>query len=139
MSSLSVVNRTGPGTELSKLWFNVSLKPHDEAVFNYVNDQDEVTSWRPHPELPKGIRDRLVKAVSRLPRVWLIPLKDGEVFNTYQAGQARVFSHSLAAGFMSVSGQGLTAIRKNIRCIYYRKRPRNDGDLLSRVEKDPKT
>jgi hypothetical protein len=44
MSSLSVVNRTGPGTELSKLWFNISLKPHDEAVFNYINDQDEVTS-----------------------------------------------------------------------------------------------
>ena len=68
MSSLSVVNRTEPGTELSKLWFNVSLKPHDEAVFNYVNNQDEVTSWRPYPELPEGIRDYLVKAVSRLPR-----------------------------------------------------------------------
>jgi hypothetical protein len=139
MSSLSVVNRTEPGTELSELWFNVSLEPHDEAVFNYVNDQDEVTSWRPYPELPKGIRDRLVEAVSRLPRAWLMPLKDGEVFNTYQASQARVFSYSLAAGFMSVSGQGLTAIRKNIRCIYYGKRPRNDGDLSSRVEKDPKT
>ena len=48
MFSLSAVNRTEPGTklstELSELWLNVSLEPHEEADFNYVNNQDEVTS-----------------------------------------------------------------------------------------------
>jgi hypothetical protein len=118
-------------------WFNVILSPHPEAVFSYVNNSDEVASWRPYPELPEGIRNPLVEAVGRLPRAWLMPPKEGELFDTYQAGQQRVLGHSLAAGFVTVGGQGSTAVRKNIWCTHHGDETRNDRGLSERVERDP--
>jgi hypothetical protein len=131
MSSLTAVNRHEP-------WFNISLEVKSDAVYSYV-EGDEVISWRPHPELPDGIRNPLINAVGCLPRKWLMPPKNGEVFNTFLAGQERVLGHSLAAGFQIVGGQGSTKVRKNIWCIHHGERTQNYRKLSKRVEKDPIT
>lgn len=70
-------------------WFNISLEAQNDAVSTFLNN-DKIVSWRPHPQLPDGIRNPLVEAVGRMPRAWLMPPKTGEIFDTYQAGQARV-------------------------------------------------
>ena len=126
MSSLTAVNRHEP-------WFNISLEVKSDAVYSYV-EGDKVISWHPYPELPDGIRNPLINAVGYLPRKWLIPPKNDEVFNTFLTGQERVISHSLAAGFQIVGGQGSTKVRKNIWCIHYRERTQNDRKLSERVE-----
>ena len=131
MSSFTAVNRHEP-------WFNISLEVKSDAVFSYV-EGDEVISWRPHPELPDGIRNPLIDAVGCLPRKWLMPPKNGEVFDTFLAGQERVLGYSLAAGFQIVGGQGSTKVRKNIWCIHHGERTRNNRKLSERVEKDPIT
>lgn len=131
MSSFTAVNRL-------VLWFNLSHEVESDAVYSYVQD-DEVASWRPHPELPESIRNSLINAVGRLPKRWLMPPNDGEVFNTLLAGQERVLGYSLAAGFQTVGGQGSTKVRKNIWCIHYGERSRIDQKLSKRVEKDPET
>jgi hypothetical protein len=131
MSSSTAVDRLEP-------WFNISLKVESDAVFSYFEDE-EVVNWRPHPELPESIRNPLIDAVGRLPRKWLMPPKDGEVFDTFLTGQERVLSHSLAAGFQTVGGQGSTKVRKNIWCIHHGEKARNDRRLSERVEKDPVT
>jgi hypothetical protein len=131
MSSFTAVNRHEP-------WFNISLEVKSDAVYSYVKG-DEVISWRPHPELPDGIRNPLIDAVGYLPRKWLMPPKNGEVFDTFLTGQERVLSYSLIAGFQIVGGQGSTKVRKNIWCIHYGERTRNDRKLSERVENNPIT
>ena len=131
MSSFTAVNRHVP-------WFSINLEVKSDAVYSYV-EGDEVISWCPHPELPDGIRNPLINAVSYLPRKWLIPSKNSEVFDTFLTGQVRVLGYSLAAGFQIVGGQGSTKVRKNIWCIHYRERTRNSRKLSERVEKDPIT
>ena len=60
MSSFTAVNRHEP-------WFNISLEVKSDAVYSYVKG-DKVISWRPYPELPDGICNPLINAVSYLPR-----------------------------------------------------------------------
>jgi hypothetical protein len=117
--------------------FNVSAPALPNHTFIYVDEESgDSVSWCPHPDLEEGIRDRLVDAVGRVPRKWLLPPKDGEVFNTYQEGQQRVLSYSLAAGFQSVGGQGSHALRKNIWCIHHGEKTRNGRGLSHKVVKD---
>jgi hypothetical protein len=64
--------------------FNVSAPALPNHTFIYVDEESgDSVSWCPHPDLEEGIRDRLVDAVGRVPRKWLLPPKDGKVFNTY--------------------------------------------------------
>jgi hypothetical protein len=94
--------------------FNLTHPAQPNAVYSYVDeDLDCSVSWSPHPDLILGIRERLVKAVGCLPRMCLMSLFNGEVFETLQAAESRVLGYSLAAGFQIVGGSGLTAIRKN--------------------------
>jgi len=80
--------------------FNLCVPARPDAVYTFIDEEaGESTSWLPHPDLPAGTRGRLVAAVGALPRKWLMAPKDGEVFDTAQAGQDRVLSYSLAAGF----------------------------------------
>jgi hypothetical protein len=68
--------------------YNLSAPAIADAVFSFVDEEaGESISWRPHPDLPVGIRNRLIEAVGRLLRAWLMTLKDGEYFDTAQAGQ----------------------------------------------------
>jgi hypothetical protein len=130
MSSFTAVDRIEPT-------FNVSVPALPNHTFIYIDEEsNDSASWSPHPDLTDGIRDRLVNAVDKLPRKWLLPPQNGEVFDTYLEGQQRVFGHSLAAGFQSVGGQGSHATRKNIWCIHHGDKTRNDRGLSHTVEKD---
>jgi MULE transposase domain len=132
MSSNAVAGASTP--------YNLSYPALPGAVFSFVDEEaEESVSWFPHPDLPVGTRNRLVEAVGRLPRVWLMPPKDGELFDTAQAGQDRILGYSLAAGFQTVGGQHSSTVRKNIWCIHHGDKSRNDRGLSERVEKDPKT
>lgn len=102
-----------------KPWFNISLASRDGADDDTDDDDAEVINWRPHPEPPKGIRNPLVEADGRLPRARLMPPRNGEVFDKYQAGQERGLGHSLVAKFHSISRQGSKAIRKNVWCVHH--------------------
>jgi MULE transposase domain len=66
----------------------------------------------------------------------LLPPRDGEVFDTIEAGEIRLLGHSLAAGYQTVRGQGSKGGRQNIWCIHHGLKTRNDRDLSLRVEKD---
>ena len=93
MSSLSEASRHEPT-------FNLSVPALPGAIFSYSNaDLDTSVSWTPHPDLLEGIRNRVIEAVSRLPRKWLLPPIDGEVFDTVKAAEDQLQGHSLAAGF----------------------------------------
>jgi hypothetical protein len=132
MSSLpTVVHRLEPA-------FNVSVPARPDATFVYVDktSEDRSASWCPHPDLEPGIRDRLVIAVGRLSRSWLMPPEDGEVFNTMEEGEARLLGHSLAAGYQTVRGQGSKGGRRNIWCVHHGEATRNDRDLSHHVERN---
>jgi hypothetical protein len=81
--------------------FNLSIPALPDAIFVYVdkNNDDTSVSWSPHADLAPGIRNRLINAVSRLSKTWLMPPQDGEVFDIFEAGQQRVLEYSLATGF----------------------------------------
>jgi hypothetical protein len=64
--------------------------------------------------------------------------REGEVFDTAEAGQQRVLGYSLAAGFQTVGGQASTKIRKNIWCLHHGEKTRDDRDLSHHIEKDSK-
>jgi MULE transposase domain len=131
MSSFAAVNRLEPA-------FNVSIPARPGATFTHTDEMNDdlSASWCPHPDLETGIRNRLVLAVGRMPRAWLIPPQDGEVFDTVEQGEARVLGHSLAAGYQTVRGQGSKNGRKNIWCIHHGAVTRNDRNLSHHVEKD---
>jgi hypothetical protein len=118
--------------------FNLSLPARLDNKFFFIDEEnDDVSvSWTPHPDLSEGILNRLVEAVGRLPRAWLMPPTDGEVFDSFQAGQQRVLGHSLAAGFDTVGGSGSTAIRKNILCRHHGEKTANWRGLSHKVVKD---
>jgi hypothetical protein len=79
--------------------YNVSIPALPNAVFSFVDeDAEESASWSPHPDLPDGIRNRVVEAVGRQPRTWLMPPKEGELFDSHTEGQARILGYSLVAG-----------------------------------------
>jgi hypothetical protein len=118
--------------------FNIVQPALPDAVYSYFNDElDCSVSWSPHPTLVAGIRTRVAEAVGQLPREWLMPPVDGELFDSVQAAEDRVMGHSLAAGFQIVGGQGSTAIRKNFLCIHHGAKPRNDWKLSETVVRDP--
>jgi hypothetical protein len=118
--------------------FNLSLPARLDNKFFFIDEEnDDVSvSWTPHPDLSEGILNRLVEAVGRLPRAWLMPPTDGEVFDSFQAGQQRVLGHSLAAGFDTVGGSGSTAICKNILCRHHGEKTANWRGLSHKVVKD---
>jgi MULE transposase domain len=117
--------------------FNLSIPARLGDPFYFIDeDNDASVSWCPHPDLSDGIRNRLVDAVRRVPRAWLMLPADGEVFDSYQAGQERVLGYSLAAGFETVGGSGSTAIRKNILCRHHGEKTANWRGLSHKVVKD---
>ena len=129
MSSLS---------EAQEPTFNLSVPALPGATFSYSNaDLDTSVSWTPHPDLLEGIRSRLVDAVSSLPRKWLLPPIDGEVFDTVKAAEDQLQGYTLAAGFQVVIGQGSTRERRNFWCIHHGDKTRNDRGLSTTVERDP--
>jgi hypothetical protein len=70
------------------------------VVFSYFNeDLDYSINWSPYLDFLLGIRNRLIKAVRWLPRRYLTPLINGELFESLQAAEDRVIGYSLAAGF----------------------------------------
>jgi hypothetical protein len=100
MSPLTVVNYIQPT-------FNVSVPTRPDRVFIIRNKEENLsTSWCPNPDLEPGIRNRLIKAVGRMPREFLLPPRDVKVFDTIEAGEIRLLGHSLAAGYQTVRGQG---------------------------------
>jgi hypothetical protein len=130
---LSEANRADPAT------FNVCMGSHPDAVFSYRDDDlDVVVSWLPHPNLVPGTRQRVIDAVGLLPRAWLVPPMEGEVFNSAQDAEARVLGYSLAAGFQIVTGQGSTRIRRNFQCKHHGEKPQNNRKLEDTVTRDPK-
>jgi hypothetical protein len=85
--------------------FNLAVPALPDAVFSYFNeDLDCSVSWSPHPDLLSGIRNRLIEAVGQLPRRYLMPPINGELFESLQAAEDRVIGYSLAAGFQVVGG-----------------------------------
>ena len=78
----------------------MSIPTRLDRVF-IIRDKEEnlSTSWCPNPDLKLGIRNRLIKAVGRIPREFLLPPRDGEVFNTIKVGEIRLLGYSLAAGY----------------------------------------
>ena len=118
--------------------FNLAQPAQLNAVFSYHDeDLDCSVGWIPHPGLISGIRDRLIEAVDSLPRRYLLPPIDGELFDSWQAGQDRILGYSLTAGFQVVGGSGSTAIRKNLLCIHHEK-PQNHCGLSEIVVRDPR-
>jgi hypothetical protein len=117
--------------------FNLTQPAQPNAVYSYSDeDLDYSVSWTPHPDLISGIRERLIGAVGRLPRSYLLPPFDGELFESLQAAQNRVLRYSLAAGFQIVGGSGSTAMRKNLLCIHHGK-TRNHRSLFETMVRDP--
>jgi hypothetical protein len=89
-------------TNVASLTYNLLIPALPDMVFSFVDEEtEESVSWRPHPDLADGIRNRLVSAIGRQPRAWLMPPKDGELFDSHQAGQDRILGHSLAAGYQT--------------------------------------
>jgi hypothetical protein len=132
MSSLPAASRSDPS-------FNVSVPALPDGLFSYHDeDLDISVSWSPHPSLVTGIRQRVVEAVDRLPREWLAPPIEGELFDSAQDAEARLDGYSLVAGFQIVTGHGSTKIRRNFQCKHHGDRTRNDRGLEARVERDPK-
>jgi hypothetical protein len=115
--------------------YNLALPAVPGATYTYIAGEASV-SWCPHPALVPGIRDRLIGAVGRLPKAWLMPPQDGEVFDTAEEGQQRLLGYSLAAGFQTVGGQGSHATRKNVWCIHHGETTRNGRKLSYKVQKD---
>jgi hypothetical protein len=75
MSSLSEASRNEPP-------FNLSIPALPDAMFIYIDEErNSSVSWSPYSDLARGIRNPLVEAVGRLPRAWLLPPRDGEVFS----------------------------------------------------------
>jgi hypothetical protein len=80
MSSFAAVSRVEPIERA----FNLAVPALPNATFVYADEESDASvSWSPHTDLAVGIRNRLVDAVGRLPRKWLLPLQDGEEFDTY--------------------------------------------------------
>jgi hypothetical protein len=118
--------------------FNLTQPAQPNGVYSFADeDLNSSVSWTPHPDLISGIRERLIEAVGRLPRSYLLPPFDGELFESLQAAQDRVDGYSLAAGFQVVGGSGSTAVRKNLLCIHHGKTQNHRG-LSETVERDPK-
>jgi hypothetical protein len=118
--------------------FNLTQPAQPNAVYSYFNAElDCSIGWSPHPDLISGICGRLTEAVGRLPRRYLMPPVEGEVFKTLQAAEDRVFGYLLAAGFQTVRGAGCTAVRKNLWCIHHGKKTQNNRGLSEAVERDP--
>jgi hypothetical protein len=79
--------------------FNLAVPALPSAVFSYFNkDLDCIVSWSPHPDLLSGIRNRLIEAVGRLPRRYLMPPIDGELFENLQAAEDRVMGSNTCIG-----------------------------------------
>lgn len=80
--------------------FNLVQPAQANGVYSFVDeDRDCSVSWLPYLDLLPGPRARLVEAVRRLPRRFLLPPYDGEVFKNLQAATDRVMGYSLTAGF----------------------------------------
>jgi len=77
---LPEANRADPAT------FNVCMGSYPDAVFSYRDDNlNVIISWLPYPNLIPGTRQRVINAVSLLPRAWLVQPIEVEVFNSAQA------------------------------------------------------
>jgi hypothetical protein len=64
--------------------FNLSILARLSDPFYFIDEDNNTSvSWSPHPDLSDSIRNRLVDAVRRVPRAWLILPTDGEVFDSY--------------------------------------------------------
>jgi hypothetical protein len=63
--------------------FNIVQPALPDAIFSYFNNElgYSVSQW-PYLTLVAGICTRVVKPVSQLSHEWLIPLVDGELFDT---------------------------------------------------------
>jgi hypothetical protein len=121
----------------SNATFNLRQPAQPNSVYSYVDEGLNCSvSWSPHPDLIPGVRDRLVEAVGRLPRSYLLPPFDGELFESFQAAEDRAFGYSLAAGFQIVRGSGSTAVRKNLLCIHHGTTQNHRG-LSETVVRDP--
>ena len=70
--------------------FNLTLPALPDAVYSFLDeDCDWSVGWSPHPGLLSGHRQRLVKAVRKLPRHYLMPPVKGELFKTLQEARPR--------------------------------------------------
>jgi hypothetical protein len=117
--------------------FNLAQPALPNAIYSYTDeDLDCSVSWSPHPDLISGVRERLIEAVGGLPRRYLLPPVDGELFDSVQAALDRVDGYSLAAGFQAVKGSGSTAVRKNLLCIHHGVTQNRRG-LSEMVVRDP--
>ena len=64
--------------------FNLSIPARLSDPFYFIDEDNNASvSWCPYPDLSDSIRNRLVNAVRRVPRAWLIIPADGEVFDSY--------------------------------------------------------
>jgi hypothetical protein len=119
--------------------FNLAVPALPGALFSYFNeDLDSSVSWSPHPDLIAGIRTRLVDAVGKLPRRYLLPPINGELFESIGEADERLLGYSLAAGFQVVGGSGgKTGAKKVFFCIHHGKKTQNNRKLEERVERDP--
>jgi len=93
--------------------------------------------WSPPSGLTDTARNALIKAVNRVPSAWLLPPRDGELFDRPAEVYARLQGYALCTDFAVVGGSGNTSVRKNYLCIHHGDSTQNNWKLLTRVEKDP--
>jgi hypothetical protein len=63
--------------------FNLTQPAQPNTVYSYYNTELNCSiGWSPHLDLILGIYERLTEAVGRLPRRYLMPPVEGEVFKT---------------------------------------------------------
>jgi hypothetical protein len=53
-------------------------------VYVDEDNDDASISWSSYPDLAPDIRNRFINAVGRLPKAWLMPPQDSEVFDTFK-------------------------------------------------------
>jgi hypothetical protein len=113
---------------------NLAVPALPGVLFSYFNeDLDNSASWSPRPDLIAGIRTRLVDAVRKLPRRYLLPPIDGELFESLPEAEERLLGYYLTAGFQVVGGSGgKIGAKKNFLCLHHGNRLRTIGGCRRR-------
>jgi hypothetical protein len=98
----------------------------------------ERSSFVAHPLCPLHLRRLVIDTVQSFDEAWLLPLQNGELFDSGKACLARLRGFALSRGFAVVTSSS-TAERYRFGCIHLGEQTKNWRKLGDHIEKDPES